>query len=91
MRSTKAIDRSNSRSERTVSDVLLVVITIVFFGVAVLLVRACDAIIGPDEEDLIDGNEQGANLAPLAPPDPDAGPDADSQAGNEPILTGVAS
>jgi hypothetical protein len=70
-----------------VSDVLLVVITIVFFGVAVLLVRACDAIIGRDEDDLIDGNDAAADLAPPAPPDPDAGPEV----GNEPILTGVAS
>ena len=32
------------------TDLLLVVITIAFFGVAALLVRGCDAIIGPDED-----------------------------------------
>jgi hypothetical protein len=30
------------------ADVLFVAIIVAFFGVAVLLVRACDAIIGPD-------------------------------------------
>lgn len=70
------------------SDVLLVVITIAFFGVAVLLVRACDAIIGPDEEDLLDGpNELAVAGSPTEGPDNDAGPEADG----EPVLTGVGS
>ena len=32
------------------TDLLLVVITIAFFGIAALLVRGCDAIIGSDED-----------------------------------------
>jgi hypothetical protein len=31
-----------------VADLLFIAIIVAFFGVAVLLVRACDAIIGPD-------------------------------------------
>jgi hypothetical protein len=72
------------------SDVLLVVITIAFFGVAVLLVRACDAIIGPDEEDLLDGPER---LAEAGSPTDDGGNGvgAGDAADGEPVLTGVAS
>lgn len=34
------------------ADVLFVAIAVGFFGLMVLLVRACDAIIGPDPLDL---------------------------------------
>jgi len=34
------------------ADVLFVAIVVGFFGLMVLLVRACDAIIGPDALDL---------------------------------------
>ncbi len=34
------------------ADVLFVAIVVGFFGLMVLLVRACDAIIGPDPLDL---------------------------------------
>jgi hypothetical protein len=33
-----------------VSDILLVALTLAFFALAVLLVKWCDGIIGPDEE-----------------------------------------
>jgi hypothetical protein len=33
-----------------VSDVLLIALTLAFFALAVLLVKWCDRIIGPDEE-----------------------------------------
>jgi hypothetical protein len=33
-----------------VADLLLIALMIAFFAVAVLLVRACDAVIGPDTE-----------------------------------------
>jgi hypothetical protein len=33
-----------------VSDILLVALTLAFFALAVLLVKWCDRIIGPDEE-----------------------------------------
>jgi len=70
------------------SDVLLVVITIAFFGLAVLLVRACDTIIGPDEEDLLDGPNEVADAgSPTDGPGTGSGPEADG----EPVLTGVGS
>ena len=39
------------------ADVLFVAIIVAFFGVAVLLVRACDAIIGPDPAPVSDADE----------------------------------
>jgi hypothetical protein len=66
----------------------LVVITIVFFSLAVLLVRACDTIIGPDEDDLADGPNQVDDLAPPASDEVD--PD-EVDPGEEPVLAGVAS
>jgi len=45
------------------NDVVLLLILLAFFGVCVLFVKACDAIIGPDEEVL--GAEAGE-------PDPEA-------------------
>jgi len=35
---------------RTVADLVFLVVIVAFFGVAMLLVRVCDAIIGPDEQ-----------------------------------------
>jgi hypothetical protein len=32
------------------ADVVLVLVTLAFFGLGVLLVRACDSLIGPDAE-----------------------------------------
>jgi len=32
------------------ADVVLVLVTLAFFGLGVLLVRACDSLIGPDTE-----------------------------------------
>jgi hypothetical protein len=32
------------------ADVVLVLVTLGFFGLGVLLVRACDSLIGPDPE-----------------------------------------
>jgi hypothetical protein len=40
------------------TDVLFVLIVVAFFGLMVLLVKACDHIIGPDE------------MSPSAPSDP---------------------
>jgi hypothetical protein len=37
------------------NDLFLIGILIAFFALAVLFVRACDAIIGPDEEVLPEG------------------------------------
>jgi hypothetical protein len=37
------------------NDLVLVAILVAFFAVAVLFVKACDAIIGPDEEALPEG------------------------------------
>lgn len=35
-------------------DVVYVLITLAFFAMCVGLVRACDVLLGPDEEDLTD-------------------------------------
>ena len=35
-------------------DVLYVLITLAFFAVCTGLVRACDALLGPDEDDLLE-------------------------------------
>jgi hypothetical protein len=44
-----------------VSDILLVALTLAFFALAVLLVRWCDHIIGPDDEsDELDVDQQAA-------------------------------
>jgi len=37
------------REDSAVVDIVFVLITIVFFGLCVAYVRACDRIIGPDE------------------------------------------
>jgi uncharacterized iron-regulated membrane protein len=34
------------------ADVVFVLILLAFFGLALLFVRACDRIIGPDEQDV---------------------------------------
>lgn len=39
------------------ADVLLLAITAGFFGLVVLLVRACDVLIGPDPRDLRPGGD----------------------------------
>ncbi len=49
------------------SDVLLIVLTVAFFAVAGVLVRACDRIIGPDEDDLLDGPEPAVESGDVAP------------------------
>ena len=64
------------------SDVLLVIITIAFFGVCVLLVRACDSIIGPDADDLLDKPDSATNATE---PSESASTDGDE------VLTGAAS
>lgn len=51
------------------SDLLFVILTLTFFGLAVGLVRGCDRVIGPDELDLDDGAPSGVadSTAPSAP------------------------
>lgn len=36
------------------ADLLMVVMLVAFFGLAVLLVKACDRVIGPDDASLLD-------------------------------------
>ena len=43
-------------------DLLYVVITLAFFAVCVGLVRACDLLLGPDEESLDEGSIDGVSL-----------------------------
>jgi len=59
-----------------VSDLLFVILTLVFFGLAVGLVRGCDRVIGPDELDVDDGAASGA--ADGAAPAPPAAPTAET-------------
>ena len=35
-------------------DIIYILITLAFFAICVGLVRACDVLLGPDEEDLTD-------------------------------------
>lgn len=50
------------------ADLLFIAVTIAFFGLALVLVRACDRIIGPDP-------------APDPQPDPRRGVEVPSEAG----------
>jgi hypothetical protein len=49
------------------SDVVVLVIIVVFFALSVAYVRWCDHIIGPDPDDLRDdhGDEHAEAVAPL--------------------------
>lgn len=41
---------THCKGDGTVADLVFLVMIAAFFGVAMLLLRACDAIIGPDEQ-----------------------------------------
>jgi hypothetical protein len=48
------------------ADLLFIALMIVFFALAVLLVRACDLIIGPDEDVIIgtvESTDDGVEIA----------------------------
>lgn len=45
------------------ADLVFVLITVGFFALMVLLVRACDHIIGPDGPGLVDGERAGVPAA----------------------------
>ena len=45
------------------ADLVFVLIAVGFFALMVLLVRACDHIIGPDGPDLVDGDRPEAEAA----------------------------
>jgi len=51
------------------TDVVLVVVTLAFFGLATLLVRACDALIGDDLEVLEGSGSRGSTTASDAAPE----------------------
>jgi hypothetical protein len=48
-----------------VADLLMVAILVVFFGLAVLLVKACDRVIGPDDPSLLDPEFNPDDVAPI--------------------------
>jgi hypothetical protein len=46
-----------------VGDLIFVVVTVVFFALAVAYVKGCERIVGPDTGDLPDGAEEEASGA----------------------------
>jgi hypothetical protein len=54
VRSDSLPERESETRSAVVRDVIYILITLAFFAICVGLVRACDALLGPDEEDLTD-------------------------------------